>query len=473
MVIMDWCEVCEETSSHAKICEVCGEELVARPASSAASGNGPANSTSPSMSREEAATILTAVEAHRTGAAAWGTTGSTDAASTTAAASGAGDATAPSISAVAQSWAAQDQAVLLEAVRTATGIAAGGAGGDNDGEWQTAPPEAMDPTAATRRDRPTSKECISRIPRIEVGPNSSILHECGVTVLPPVMCGPFGGCGGSSGNALKRRSHAFDSVVAEFGPPPPYETSGRLVLCKPTTGRGGLDATTMASLGANSSYPTVAYMERGDGVTFVRKALMAQAAGASAVLVGNNVGVWPYVMQDSTGEADKRVTVGKRKSDCETGEEENKDDEKDGAQDIALKIPVVMVKRSDGRAIRSILEKSPGCTTRCTIAAKRVGSDSASSSSSSSSDGGCVVCTDQFKVGDTVMRLPFCAHCFHEECAMTWLKKHNTCPMCRRELPTDDDEYESRRRADGRSHASAASSSDGGLAENQWESLFG
>eukprot|EP00562_Extubocellulus_spinifer_P031742 CAMPEP_0178723394 /NCGR_PEP_ID=MMETSP0699-20121125/25520_1 /TAXON_ID=265572 /ORGANISM="Extubocellulus spinifer, Strain CCMP396" /LENGTH=437 /DNA_ID=CAMNT_0020374465 /DNA_START=611 /DNA_END=1926 /DNA_ORIENTATION=+ len=437
MVIMDWCEVCEETSSHAKICEVCGEELVARPASSAASGNGPANSTSPSMSREEAATILTAVEAHRTGAAAW--------------------------SAV---LAAQDQAVLLEAVRTATGIAAGGAGGDNDGEWQTAPPEAMDPTAATRRDRPTSKECISRIPRIEVGPNSSILHECGVTVLPPVMCGPFGGCGGSSGNALKRRSHAFDSVVAEFGPPPPYETSGRLVLCKPTTGRGGLDATTMASLGA---IPVI----QGDGVTFVRKALMAQAAGASAVLVGNNVGVWPYVMQDSTGEADKRVTVGKRKSDCETGEEENKDDEKDGAQDIALKIPVVMVKRSDGRAIRSILEKSPGCTTRCTIAAKRVGSDSASSSSSSSSDGGCVVCTDQFKVGDTVMRLPFCAHCFHEECAMTWLKKHNTCPMCRRELPTDDDEYESRRRADGRSHASAASSSDGGLAENQWESLFG
>ena len=53
MVIMDWCEVCEEVSSHAKICEVCGEELVARPAAAssggdAASGAGPTNSTSPS-----------------------------------------------------------------------------------------------------------------------------------------------------------------------------------------------------------------------------------------------------------------------------------------------------------------------------------------------------------------------------------------------------------------------------------------
>ena len=230
----------------------------------------------------------------------------------------------------------------------------------------------------------------------------------------------------------------------------------------------------MASLAANSNYPTIAYMERGDGVTFVRKALMAQAAGAAAVLVGNNVGVWPYVMQDSTGEAEKRVTVGKRKSDCEAGEEENKEDEGDGAQDIALRIPVVMVKRSDGRAIRSILEKSPGCTTRCTIAAKRVGSASATSS------------VLVFIVGRRMRRLYRSVQGRRYRHASTVLRtllprgvRHDVAQkaqylsMCRRELPTDDDEYESRRRAEGRSHAGAASPADGGLAENQWESLFG
>ena len=478
---IDWCEICEEVSTHAKICEVCGEDLVERPAAAAAASGSAASAAAAaagaSMSHEEAATILSAVEAHRIGSA-----------SAAAASSDEG----PSITSVAQSWATQDQELLLEAVRTATGnIATGDAGGDG-GEWQAPPPEAMNPSAASSKDRPTSKECIERIPRIAVGPNSSILHECCVTVQPPVMCGPFGGCGGSAGNPIKRKVHTYDSaVVAEFGPAPPYTQKGRLVLCHPATGKGGLEATTMASLSSNSNYPTIAYMERGDGVTFVRKALMAQEAGASAVVIGNNCGVWPYVMQDSADEA-KGVKMGNLKSDVDDddgdqksgtkeGDEEKKSssetkvggDDKSAKQDettakkeeediTTLTIPVVMVKRSDGNYIRKLLEQSPGCTTRCTIAAKVLGEK-----------GGCIICTDKFDVGDTVMRLPFCSHCFHEKCALTWLKKHNTCPMCRRELPTDDEEYESRRRAEGRSHAAAGSDDSAGLDVSQWESLFG
>lgn len=58
-------------------------------------------------------------------------------------------------------------------------------------------------------------------------------------------------------------------------------------------------------------------------------------------------------------------------------------------------------------------------------------------------DARCPVCMDSFKVGDEVQVLP-CAgkHVFHPACLAPWLQQHNSCPMCRHELPTDDEEYE-------------------------------
>ena len=43
----------------------------------------------------------------------------------------------------------------------------------------------------------------------------------------------------------------------------------------------------------------------------------------------------------------------------------------------------------------------------------------------------CAVCIGQVEAGETVRRLPKCAHSFHAECVDAWLRAHTTCPMCR------------------------------------------
>lgn len=59
----------------------------------------------------------------------------------------------------------------------------------------------------------------------------------------------------------------------------------------------------------------------------------------------------------------------------------------------------------------------------------------------------CPVCFEAFDLGVhadkglRVDRLP-CNHCFHRKCIEPWVKTHNTCPVCRYELPTGDQEFE-------------------------------
>lgn len=53
----------------------------------------------------------------------------------------------------------------------------------------------------------------------------------------------------------------------------------------------------------------------------------------------------------------------------------------------------------------------------------------------------CSVCKEDFIIGNKMMDLP-CNHYFHEECLMPWLDQHDSCPICRFELKTDDVDYE-------------------------------
>ncbi|KGN58913.1 E3 ubiquitin-protein ligase SGR9, amyloplastic [Cucumis sativus] len=49
----------------------------------------------------------------------------------------------------------------------------------------------------------------------------------------------------------------------------------------------------------------------------------------------------------------------------------------------------------------------------------------------------CVICKEEMGEGRDACKLP-CDHLFHWLCILPWLRKRNTCPCCRFQLPTDD-----------------------------------
>lgn len=57
-------------------------------------------------------------------------------------------------------------------------------------------------------------------------------------------------------------------------------------------------------------------------------------------------------------------------------------------------------------------------------------------------DAECAICKENLVVGDKMQELP-CNHKFHPPCLKPWLDEHNSCPICRYELQTDDHNYES------------------------------
>ncbi|TYI87463.1 hypothetical protein E1A91_D04G136800v1 [Gossypium mustelinum] len=49
----------------------------------------------------------------------------------------------------------------------------------------------------------------------------------------------------------------------------------------------------------------------------------------------------------------------------------------------------------------------------------------------------CVICKEEMREGRDVCKFP-CQHLFHWMCILPWVKKRNTCPCCRFQLPSDD-----------------------------------
>ena len=263
----------------------------------------------------------------------------------------------------------------------------------NLGAMRNLPAEALDPQQATSRSRPTSKKTLEQMTRMVLHEHSTLFRQATLKVK------------------VEGKFRTINCTLGEFGSSKEYRfDKACLVLASPLTGKGGLNQATktkVSELKAKRNH-VVLLLKRGDGLTFVQKARMAQETGAAAVIIGNSTATpWPYVMKDSKRESKK------------PGQ--------------SITIPVAMIKEEESKKLVQQFAESnqPHCDCELTIRSQSTN---------------CPVCCEDMQTGETVLQLPGCGHVFHQDCALTWLKKHNTCPYCRLELPTDDPRYEEARR---------------------------
>ena len=263
------------------------------------------------------------------------------------------------------------------------------------------PPEALNPQAGSSSHRPVSKSVLDGLKRVILTNQSAELFDAQICVFNRRSINDVSPCTTDYDECLR-----LCAVPGEFSCGPsttdPKNKSAALVLCSPRTTKGGLSSNTKEEIAILRQHrmPFIAYVERGDGITFVQKAIVCQRAGevdngkslCIGVIVGNAGAakeVWPYAMQDTKKEAEL----------------------------LGLNIPVVMIRREDGNKLVQQAEKRSDPErsfeyTPCHIYVNN------------KEDHSCPVCAECYVAGATIVRLPTCGHVFHEQCAMMWLTKH-------------------------------------------------
>lgn len=362
----------------------------------------------------------------------------------------------------------------------------GGIEGQEGQEWQTPPPEAMNPQPDQEPQREgassTSKSYLDSLERITIHANSAILHQATVTVTV-LTSTSVSNCDNDNDNnadadanegstTTESKKYIFPATISEFKPHPPYSIHGSLHLSQPIKGAGPIiicTDTTTTTTGSKTnpsptpnpsspSSPVILYMERGQN-TFVQKTANASSipnVNVQGIICSNNNSTWPYTMKDSTGKGGH--------------------------------LPIVMIQKSDGQILHALLKKKK------TIMKKNTNTNTSmtlhtqiEAIKKSNDQNSCIICTDLYNINERIIKLPLCNHFFHERCIMHWLKNHNTCPYCRKDLPLEDkDEEDERRRRNtstsgynGTTSSSVSTSNandtsnSGNDSRQQWETIFG
>lgn len=54
----------------------------------------------------------------------------------------------------------------------------------------------------------------------------------------------------------------------------------------------------------------------------------------------------------------------------------------------------------------------------------------------------CLICQEEFQIGDAIAAVPNCNHCFHNDCVLKWFTLQSWCPVCRTKILPEDDKID-------------------------------